>query len=372
MRNTSPMNILHLTAPAVVGGLESVVLDLATELQALGHRPILAAIMGASERDASFAGRARARGVEVVPLILPPRRYHLEIRAVTDLLKTLAPDVIHTHGYRADVVGGLAARRLGIPWISTAHGFTGGGARARLYEWLQVRMLRHAHRVLAVSRPIRERLVGEGVDPAIVSLLPNSWSPKPLLTRTTARQQLGIPQDALVIGWVGRLTQEKGPDVFLRALTEFRNTIWQASVIGDGPTRGSLEEQARALGIAERIRWHGIVAEAASFYRAFDVWVLTSRTEGTPIALFEAVGALVPVVATAVGGVPDVVSKEQALLVPSERPDAIARALESVLADPSAAAARAASAARRLEVGFAVKQWIAAHLAIYRSVVIER
>lgn len=368
MRNHSPMKILQLTAPASVGGLESVVLDLSTGLQALGHQIVLATVLAEADELTGLPRKAHSAGIEVVPIRLPPHRYLREYRSVRDLLRSLRPDVIHTHGYRADAIGGLAARVENVPWFATTHGFTGGGFKARFYEWVQVQALRRAHQVLAVSAPLRDHLVRVGIPTGIISVVPNAWSPKPSLGRQEARGRLGIPQDAFVIGWVGRLTHEKGADVFLDALGALRDANWCASMIGDGPDRHRLEGRARSLGIEGRVRWHGIVPDAATVFTAFDAWVLSSRTEGTPIALFEAMGAQVPVVATAVGGVPDVVSLAEALLVPPERPDAIAAALESIIAEPTAAAARTAAALLRVSGAHAPHQWLDAHVALYRAV----
>ena len=112
----------------------------------------------------------------------------------------------------------------------------------------------------------------------------------------------------------------------------------------------------------------GQIADAARLIPAFDVLVLSSRTEGTPIVLFEAMAARVPVVATAVGGVPDVVGEREALLVPPDRPDALARAIASVREDPGSARARAAAAATRLATEYAVGPWVERYAAVYRGV----
>jgi len=122
--------------------------------------------------------------------------------------------------------------------------------------------------------------------------------------------------------------------------------------------------------VADRVNWHGLVPDAADLYPAFDAWVLSSRTEGTPIALLEAMAARVPVVATAVGGVPDVVSSAEALLVPSEQPRELAAALATVLADRAQAALRAEAAYRRLTEAYSPGGWLDAHVALYRSLAV--
>lgn len=363
--DTLSMKILNVAAPALAGGLESVVLELASGLNRVGHHVLLAAILDPSMEDHPVTRRATDMGVEVFSLVVPPKAYHKEYQQLLNTFIALDPDVVHTHGYRADLIGGMAARRAGIPWVATAHGFTGGARKNRLYEWLQVRAYRSAAAVIAVSRPIRERLLAEGVPRDRVHQISNAWRPKPLLSRADARRRLGIEGSTPVIGWVGRLSHAKGADVFLEALALLPDRNWRGSIIGDGQERVALEAQARARGIEGLVRWHGMIQDAASLYPAFDAWVLSSRTEGTPIALFEAMGARVPIVVTAVGGVPDVVTPAEALIVPSERPAAIATALTSILQEPRGALDRAAAAYERLISNFGQEEWLNSHLGLY-------
>ena len=137
--------------------------------------------------------------------------------------------------------------------------------------------------------------------------------------------------------------------------------------VGDGRMRGNLEARARELGIGERVTFHGPVVDAGRFLAAFDLLALSSRTEGTPMVLFEALAAGVPIVATTVGGVPDVVSEREALLVPSEDPGALATAIERALGFPEEARERADRAAHRLRSAYAVEPWLDAHVSLYRG-----
>jgi len=368
----NPLTVLHVAAPGAAGGLESVVLDLIAGLKAAGHRPVLAALLDPAGTGPLVPRRAAEQGVEVIRLEIPPRAYAQEYRRIRAGIAEVRPDWVHTHGYRADITGGLAARRAGVPWMSTAHGFTGGDWKNRLYERIQVWAYRRAQVVVAVSRSVRERLVAQGVPPGRVHLLRNAWTPKPSHSPVDARRRLGLPEGAPIIGWVGRLTQEKGADLFLEALALLTRLRWRASIVGEGRERPALEALARARGIDDRVHWHGLVHDAASLFPAFDTWVLSSRTEGTPIALFEAMSARVPLVVTAVGGVPDVVTSDEAVLVPAERPDLLAAGIASVLADPACAAARADAAHRRLAESFAPADWIGAHVALYASADLTR
>jgi len=287
---------------------------------------------------------------------------------VAAILRRAGADVLHTHGYRPDVVDGPLGRRLGIPAVTTVHGFTGGGLKSRLFEWLQVRAYRRFDGVVAVSAPIVERLVGAGVPAARVHCIRNAWVPgPPVVDRAQARERLGLPPDGLVVGWVGRLSREKAPDVLLEALGLLGAQAPLTVFVGDGREAAALKSRAAALALEGKVRWAGRVDGAARLLPAFDSFVLSSRTEGTPIVLFEAIAAGVPVVATRVGGVPDVVSDAEAVLVPSEDPAALATALRSVLADTGGSAVRAAAAQGRLARDFAEGPWLDRYEALYRE-----
>jgi len=343
------------------------VLSLTTGLAARGHEVAVVSVIGLQSPEPTLHALLSTRGVKLRSVTLPARAYGRERAAYREAFATLRPDVVHTHGYRPDVLAGPVAGRLRIPRVSTVHGFTGGDWKNHMYEFLQVRAFRHFDRIVAVSGPLQRKLVSSGLRPDQVTLLPNAFAePTDRLARAESRALLGLAPDEVVIGWVGRLSREKGLDVLLDALVQVpRATL---SVLGTGNQHGPLLSQAGRLGITGRIRWHGLVPDAARLYQAFDLFVLSSRTEGTPIALFEAMAAGVPVVATAVGGVPDVVTEAEALLVPSASPDALARAIASVLEQPEAARERAAAARQRLQTRFALQPWLDRHETMYREI----
>jgi glycosyltransferase involved in cell wall biosynthesis len=364
--------VLHVLAPGEFGGLEAVVHALALGAPVAGLEARVAAILSEGAGGHPFLDPLARAGVETFAIAGGGRAYWRERRAVAGLCRRLRPDVVHTHGYRADVLDAPVARALGIPVVTTVHGFTGGDWKNRCYQWMQRRALRRFDAVVAVSRPLVNELRRTGVSGSRVHLVRNAWrSPAPLLERSAARAALGDgdrESRAPCIGWVGRLSGEKGPDVLLEALARLRMRPWGACFVGDGPDRAALVRRAAALGLAGRVHWHGAVPEAGRLYRAFDVFVLSSRTEGTPIALFEAMASEVPIVAAAVGGVPEVVSEAEAVLVSPGDPAALAAAVAAVLDDPAGAARRAGRARERLEAEFCAEAWLRRYGAIYRAV----
>lgn len=362
------MVILHLLAPTDAGGLERVVHSLALGQQARGHRVEVAAVLDADVGEHPFFPPLERAGVPLHRLIVAPRAYRQERKSVASLVRALSPDVVHSHGYRTDVVDGGVIRQLGVAAVATAHGFTAGTWRNRLYEYLQRLALRRFDAVIAVSQPLRDALVRAGVPAERVHFVPNAWTKivEPL-DRTAAREALGLAGDGFVIGWVGRMSREKGLDVLVDTLPAMGDLQLTVCAIGAGSERPAVEARARQLGVADRIHWAGLVAEAACYFRAFDVFVLSSRTEGVPIALLEAIAAEVPVAATRVGGVPAVVGDAQALLVDPDRPAALATAIRRIHNDRPAATTRAHAAKQRLLAEFGSTAWLERHEEIYRS-----
>jgi glycosyltransferase involved in cell wall biosynthesis len=360
-------SILHVAAPGETGGLESVVRSLAAAQRRHGHSVAVAAIIESTEAARHWQDALRASDLEVVRLVYPGRHYVAEWRAVTELYRRRRPAVVHTHGYHADVVAGLAARRAGLPTVTTVHGFTGGGWKNRLYERVQRQAFRRFSAVIAVSRAIASDLERDGVPANRVHVVQNGLArdAEPL-PRAEARRALGIGGAERRIGWIGRLSAEKGPDVMIAALAVLPHDV-RLSILGGGAGRSALERLARRLGVADRITWHGVVPDAANLVTAFDVVALSSRAEGTPIVLLEAMAAGTPIVATRVGGVPEVVSDREALLVDADSPRALAGAVAATLGDPVAATARAAAAGRRVEQSFGIGLWLGRVDAVYEA-----
>jgi len=162
--------------------------------------------------------------------------------------------------------------------------------------------------------------------------------------------------------------KEKAPDVMVDAAGRVSDAVARFSMVGTGPMERECRALADSLGIGARMDWHGAVDNVGASLAAFDVLVLTSWTEGTPMVLLEAMAAGVPIVTTAVGGIPEVVSSQEAYLCPPGSVVDIAGAIDAVLADPEGACSRAAAARLRMDRELDVGAWIRRHREIYYSV----
>jgi glycosyltransferase involved in cell wall biosynthesis len=370
--DAQPLRLCYLVAPGFVGGLERIVHGLALGLAARGHEVHVFAVLVPSPEREPFLAAFDGSTVTVHELRLPPGLRHLpaERRAARALFQSLRPDIVHSHGGRPDVLDSGVARRFGVPTVTTIHGESFMGGRTRLHEWVQWRTYRRFDAVIAVSARLRETALLRGVPPDRAHLIRNAWpGGMRFASREAARQELGLAPAETAVGWLGRMIPVKGGDIFLRALAEPGGARATAVLIGDGSERTQLESLAAQLGLGKRVRFVGGIEGGARLLPAFDAFVLSSRSEGTPIVLLEAMAAGVPIVASRVGGVPDVVGDGEAVLVAPENTAALAEGLRLILEAPATAAAMAERAHRRLEIEFSTAAWLGRHEELYRALI---
>lgn len=361
------MRILHVLAPGRFGGLERVVTALAEAHAAGGHEVHLGLVLEPDARLSPLFLELDDSGVGLHVCRLAGRAYARERRWAEHLCAELRPDVVHTHGYRADVIDGRAARRQRIATITTVHGFTGGGLRNRIYESIQRRAFRRFDAVVAVSSHLEQELSAAGIRRERLRLIRNGVPPQHRAEgRADARRFFGVGEEAFHVGWVGRLSEEKGADVFIDALAGLKDvSTLRASIVGEGPVEAEARRRVLEHGLADRVRFMGFVEDASRYFPGLDVLVVSSRTEGIPMVLLEAMGMTVPTVVTRVGGVPEVVGPSESLLVPPENPKALAAAIRSCIDEPDATARRARAALQRLAGEFALARWAERYLEVY-------
>jgi glycosyltransferase involved in cell wall biosynthesis len=342
-----------------------VVLQLSAGLRARGHdTQVVAVLTPGAERDHPFVLALRDLKIPVHVLLVGGRAYLEERREVVRLAQKLGSQVLHTHGYRADILHGASARAAGARHLMTLHGFVSGTWRDRLYEWLQVRAARTADAVIAVSKPIEQRLKAAHIF-SNVHVLRNAIGPVDGLSRDSARDRLALPAEVPVVGWVGRLNEEKGPDLFVRALAAAPSQL-HGIMVGDGPMREKVAALAASLGMTGRLHMAGNVAGASRYFSAFDALAMTSRTEGTPMVMLEAMQAGVPVVTTMVGGIPDIVGDKEAWCCDPADLGALARAMDGAVNDKTGRERRVASAMELVVTRFDLASWIEKHEQLYR------
>ncbi len=316
------MNIVHLTASTFHGGPERQMLGLAHHLPETDQSGFLSFAEGGRCRQ--FLSTARHHGFEAVGLKYDTPRWWSAVHEIAEQLAHFGADVLCCHGYKSNLLGRIAARRVKIPVVAVARGWTGESFKVRLYERLDRFHLRWMDHVVCVSEAQAAKVRRAGVRPERISVIYNAIDPTRFQEpderyRAKLLRYFRQPRTHL-IGAAGRLSPEKGFDVLIAAAKQVLSEYPSAGfvVFGDGPERARLQQQINAAGIGPSFVLAGFRADLDRFLPHFDLMVLPSYTEGLPNAVLEAFGAGVPVVATAVGGTPEVIEDgESGFLVPA-------------------------------------------------------
>ena len=313
-------------------------------------------------RDAVFEVGARA-GALAVDYVEVCERHSFDHRIWPALVSTVRQrriDIVHAHDYKTDLLALALARATGVTPLSTVHGWIHDSWRERrIYCPADRRLLRWFPRVIAVSDTIRATLIESGVAASRISTLLNGIDPARFRRvrheELAARRELGVEPAEIVIGAVGRLEPVKRFDVLLHAVARLQwahratNRVIKLFVVGDGSLRDTLMAKATELGI-EGCRFLGHRADVARLHHAFDVFVQSSDSEGTPNAVLEAMALETPVVATDAGGTRDIVGHDvHGLVVRCGDARALADAIERTLVDWRATLTRVAAARARIE-----------------------
>jgi glycosyltransferase involved in cell wall biosynthesis len=293
------------------------------------------------ETSNQFLETARQSGVPVETIHEQGAFDRKVVRSLSQIATRLQPDIIQTHAVKSHFLARSAGLPGIAPWVAFHHGYTWPSLRARLYNQLDRWSLPTARKVLTVSMPFRQELAARGVDPSRIEVIHNAIPPEwgqrfrePGHNRSL-REQLGIAMDRNVILIVGRLSREKDHVTLLEAVASLPADLrTHVVIVGEGPERPRIEERIRSLSLAQSVTFTGQQSTAEPFYGIADVAVLSSLSEGSPNALLEAMAAGVPVVATRVGGIPEIVQdRESALLIEPGDAPAMNQALKSVLSD---------------------------------------
>ena len=284
------------------------------------------------------------------------------VRSLVRLIEASGYDVVHSHGLRAGIDAGSAGRKASVATVASVHNILlpeiSGRIRALALKPTEGLVVRLNRRVLAPSEDIARRLQqrAQSVAGRIEVLhLGVGDPPAEIRDRADVRRELGVEGSTRLIATVARLAPQKALHVLIEALASLPDTV--AVVVGDGPLERRLRDQADAVGVGDRMRWLGALPAPWDIVRAADVFVLSSHWEACSLAAQEAMAVGVPVVATAVGGMPELITDGVSgrLVSPSD-PSALARGLKETLDDPSAGLAYAEAARRVLRRSFSAQQ----------------
>ncbi len=367
------MHLVHLTASTMFGGPERQMLGLAEALPDARTTFLSFAEHG---RCAEFLDAVRAKGFDGHALDHDFPRIRATIRELAERLKSLRADILLSHGYKANILGRVAARRAGIPIVGVSRGWTGENRKVRLYERLDRFHLRFLDRVVAVSDAQAAKVFAAGVPSDRVSVIRNSARLAAFETNATPdlerlRSFFPTPPNRIVLS-AGRLSPEKGFGLLVDAAERVLQSHPDAGFIhfGDGIERPAIEQAIRERKLAGRFVLAGFTDQLDAILPAADLVVLPSYTEGMPNVLLEAGAAGVACVATRVGGSPEVIADgETGILVPPGDSAAIAEAVGALLADGARRAAMGRAARDRMRAEFSFGSQANAYSALLASLV---
>jgi glycosyltransferase involved in cell wall biosynthesis len=373
------IKVLTLTDQLVYlgGGAERVAMEIATRLDQSRFESLFCASRyweGARSDSVQDAERRmEAAGV---------RYFGLGRRSGTDLYRWLSlrgilrrerVDVLHSHMFGSNVGGTVIGRLARVPTI-VAHEHTWSFEGRPLRRLVDREVIGRGSTVfIAVSRDDQRKMAEiEGVNPKKILHVPNGIAPPPPPTGADVRSDLGIPAEAPLVGTVSVLRPQKALDVFIRAAAQLlrENPDLRVLLAGDGPLRGELTELVHSLGVQDRLLLPGYRSDASDVIAALDVAVSSSAFEGSPLAVMEYMESARPIVATRVGGVPDLIEDGvHGLLVDPGDVPALTEAIRRMLADPEAARRMGEAARERRRHEFTVDLMVRRFEALYERLV---
>jgi glycosyltransferase involved in cell wall biosynthesis len=355
LRTGHKIKVLRIIARLNIGGPAIHVVNLNAGLDPSRFEEVL--VSGTENPgEGSMFDYALSRGVKpiIVPEMVGQASFGVsDVKALAKLYRLIRrerPHIVHTHTAKAGFLGRLAARFAGVPVvIHTYHGHVLHGYYGSIMSWLLRRMegtlARITDRIVAVSEQVKQDLVAYGVaSPKKISVIALGFDLEPFLhsleQRGEFRRELGLNDGIRLVGIIGRIFPIKNHRLFLDAAARvaFEDPNARFVVVGDGVLRPAMERHARELGLTERVVFTGWRRDLARIYADLDVLVISSDNEGTPVSAIEAMASGRPVVATRVGGLPDLIAEgETGYLVPAREAHAMGAAILRLLREPQTA-----------------------------------
>jgi glycosyltransferase involved in cell wall biosynthesis len=343
------VKVLQLISSGGYYGAENMLLNLCASQEKARCENSLLLFYNVHVPNVEFYERARRRGLSVRMVHCKGRADWRAVRQIEEYIQEDEVDLVHTHGYKADLYGYLAAWRCHKPVVATCHNWVGGTAALGIYNHLDRMALKKFNALAAVSDAVAQRLLAFGVPPEKIKTIANGID----VTAFERAQPLPLLKDegSIVVGVVARLDLQKGFEYLLRAARELCKTFPDLKIViaGEGPDRNRIEEMIQQYGLQSSVVLAGQQSNMPAVYAAMDIFVLPSLNEGLPMTVLEAMAASKPVIATRVGAIPSVIRDgENGLLVAPKDSEGLRNAVASLLNDPE----------RRRQLGDQAHAWV--------------
>ena len=332
------MKILHIISSGGMYGAEAVILNMSRTLNESSHSSVLGVFSNSANPNLQLHEAAAKEGIESHLISCDGQIDRTVTTSIRELVARTGADIVHAHGYKADIYVYFALRTSATPFVSTCHNWIDSDLFVSLYGRFDRLILRNYAAVVAVSKDVKQRLLKSGVRKDAIHMIRNGIDLRPYDNAPPSLRDGSSPNDPPIVGFIGRLSSEKGPDIFLRAAAQVLAEVPATKfvVVGDGPDRDKLESLIDELRIRESVSMLGRRNDMPSVYASLDIMVSSSRTEGLPMAILEGMASSLPLVATPVGEVPTLVRDgHTGVLIPSENVDSLASEVVKLLRNPA-------------------------------------
>jgi glycosyltransferase involved in cell wall biosynthesis len=357
-------------------GAENVLLTLAKEMRGSDYVPVIGVFRNSDNPNDDLSRAAQEDGIETVTF---PCNGKFDLRTVFAIRRFIFEhriQIIHTHNYKSNFYGLMASLFTQARLMSTCHNWITTNRKLSAYSLVDQYLLRFFDVIVTVSENIVNTLLAKGVNPGKIVRVLNGVCLDKFngggKRDDALRKEFGIPLNCSVVGTVGRLSPEKGYELLLQAGKDVLKTFPDAHfmIVGDGPQKDDLRETCDRLGLNSRVIFTGKRRDIGRLYSIMDIFVISSHTEGLPMVLLEAMASGVPVIATKVGSIPDVVSDGvNGLLVESGNVRQIREAIENLLMNPEMGRRYSLEGRRSIRLGYSSKVMAENYFKIYSRLV---
>lgn len=369
------LNILHVIDSGGLYGAEMVLLNLAAEQMKTGNRSVIASIGLQNEEEKPLETEAAVRGIRVAPFRF---RNGPNVLGALNILRYAHAgefDVLHTHGYKPDIILGLMPFRMrNMPIVCTIHGWTSVKTLSKmgLYEWVDGLSLQRMNAVCVVSESMLEHPRVMKLPRAKVYVIHNGIAMHTDDGAALDGEIVEFCRQGATLASIGRLSEEKGFDCLLHAFSILSGSGQDARllIMGEGPERLRLEGIIHRLGLNGKVMLSGYRKDAWRYLAFCRAFVLASYTEGLPITLLEVMQTGIPVIATAVGGVPLLIrNRETGIVVPPGSPESMAEAMLMVMSGKDAATSMAGKAREFVLKEYSAARMCRQYLQVYETLI---
>jgi len=325
--------------------------------------------------ESALALAARQAGLAVAT-VAERRRWDTRVFAqLRQVVAQINPDILETRNVKSHFLVRLLGLHRRYPWVAWNHGYTTTDLLDRAYTQLDRWSLRGAYRVVTVCRPFADHLARLGVARERITILHNSvkpFAPPPEEEMQRVRRELALAEDEAVVLSVGRLSNEKGHADLIRSAALLNPVSgaprFRVVIVGDGPERQPLLRLSSRLGVDQRVTLAGFQRDVRTYYALATLVVVPSHSEGSPNVVLEAMAAGLPIIANAVGGVPEILQEGvTGLIVTPRSPEAIAKAMLRILSDPELRTRLGVAARARVEAEHTPEAYRRALVGFYRN-----